>query len=271
MIICLALGIISILYGIAVIRVASGTMFFMIWFVIGACLILLGTLIRARLFNLLPGAVKTVLLVLIAAGALTLCITCALIGSHFHDKGNKNIDYLIVLGAQVKSVGPSTVLRYRLETAAAYLKENPDTVCVVSGGKSPSEPEAEGEVMAGWLAAHRIDAGRILIENKSTSTVENIRFSLDLIEKAQKETGRPAGCGVTIGVVTNNFHVFRGRAILKKACRDLTGSESGSASDNSLPVEGVCGIAAHSTPFYLPNNMLRESMGIVKDFLKGNL
>ena len=176
MIICLALGIISILYGIAVMRVASGTMFFMVWFLIGACFILLGLGIRAHLFSLLPKAVKALLLVLIAAGVLMLCITCTLIGSHFHDKGNKKLDYLIVLGAQVKIVsqdetgsgsgaegiaGPSTVLRYRLEAAADYLKENPDTVCVVSGGKSPSEPEAEGDVMAEWLAAHGIDAGRI--------------------------------------------------------------------------------------------------------------
>ena len=280
MIICIILGIISILYGIAVLRVASGTMFFMVWFLIGACFILLGLGIRAHLFSLLPKAVRALLLILIAAGILTLCVTWILISTHFHDKGNKNIDYLIVLGAQVKvvsqdetvsgsggrgTVGPSTVLLFRLQTAADYLKKNPDTVCVVSGGKSPYEPEAEGDVMARWLKEHGISEGRILIENRSASTVENIRYSLVLIENAERQSGRAGGSGITLGIVTNNFHVFRGRAILKKACSDMPAGDAG------LTVTRADGIAAHSTPFYLPNNMLRESMGIVKDFLKGNL
>ncbi len=271
--VCFILGILCILYGIAVLRIASGTMFFMVWFAGGACLILLGFGIRAHIMRLLPSPLKAVLLVLLATGVICLCVTWILIGMHFHDKGNNKIDYLVVLGAQVKvrsqdelptedasdapaidqkgAIAPSTVLQYRLETAADYLRAHPDTICICSGGKSPLEPEAEGTVMARWLAQHGVDASRIVVEDQSTNTVENIQNSFSLIHEH----------GTSVGIVTNNFHVFRACAIAEKAIK--TSSE--------CAVSDVTGIAATSNAFYLPNNMLRESMGIVKDWVKGNL
>ena len=266
MIICFIIGILSILYGICIMRAASGTMFFLVWFVIGACLLALGVCIRMHMFSTIPKALKVIFLTLITVGAITLFITWGLICSHFHDKGNKNIDYLIVLGAQVKPTGPSVVLQYRLDTAADYLRDNPGTVCIVSGGKSPSEPEYEGDVMARWLIANGIAAERIRIENQSTSTVENIDYSLGLI--SSEASGQS---GISIGIVTNDFHVFRGTMIARKACSKNQAAKSGEAYAGNPPVSRIDGIAAPSKAFYLPNNMLRESMGIVKDFLKGNL
>ena len=60
-------------------------------------------------------------------------------------------DYLIVLGAQVRETGPSVVLQYRLDEAAAYLEENPDTCCIVSGGQGANEPFPEAEGMRRYL------------------------------------------------------------------------------------------------------------------------
>ncbi len=261
MIICFIIGILSILYGICIMRAASGTMFFMVWFIIGACLLALGICIRVHILSTIPKTVKGIFLALIAVGAITLFVTWGLVCSHFHDKGNKNIDYLIVLGAQVKPSGPSVVLQYRLDTAADYLRDNPDTICIVTGGKSSSEPEPEGDVMARWLIDHRIEKERILIENQAANTVENLQNSLDLISSdAHDDTG------ISIGIVTNDFHVYRSMMIAKKTC--------GEAPAGNPPVTRIDGIAAPSKPFYLPNNMLRESMGIVKDLkdlLKGNL
>ena len=57
-----------------------------------------------------------------------------------------------------------------------------------------------------------------------------------------------------MGIVTNNFHLFRGMRIARKA-----------------GIVNVCGIAADSNPLYLPNNMVRESLGLAKDFLAGNI
>ena len=258
MIICFIIGILSILYGICIMRAASGTMFFMVWFVIGACLLALGICIRFHVLSTIPKTLKGIFLALITVGAITLFVTWGLICTHFHDKGNKNIDYLIVLGAQVKPTGPSVVLQYRLDTAADYLRDNPNTICVVTGGQSSSEPEAEGNTMARWLIDHGIEKERILIEDQATNTVENLQNSLDLISaKTDGDTG------ISIGIVTNDFHVYRSMMIAKKT--------SGEASAGNPPVARIDGIAAPSKAFYLPNNMLRESMGIVKDLLKGNL
>ena len=257
MIICFIIGILSILYGICIMRAASGTMFFMVWFVIGACLLALGICIRFHVLSTIPKTLKGIFLALITVGAITLCVTWGLICTHFHDKGNKNIDYLIVLGAQVKPTGPSVVLQYRLDTAADYLRDNPNTICVVTGGQSSSEPEAEGDVMAHWLIDHGIEEERILVENQAANTVENLQSSLHLISSDTDDGG------ISIGIVTNDFHVYRSIMIAKKT--------SGDAPAGNPPVAHIDGIAAPSKAFYLPNNMLRESMGIVKDLLKGNL
>ena len=257
MIICFIIGILSILYGICIMRAASGTMFFMVWFVIGACLLALGICIRFHVLSTIPKTLKGIFLALITVGAITLFVTWGLICTHFHDKGNKNIDYLIVLGAQVKPSGPSVVLQYRLDTAADYLLDNPNTICVVTGGQSSSELEAEGNTMARWLIDHGIEEERILVENQAANTVENLQNSLHLISSDTDDGG------ISIGIVTNDFHVYRSIMIAKKT--------SGDAPAGNPPVARIDGIAAPSKAFYLPNNMLRESMGIVKDLLKGNL
>ena len=60
--------------------------------------------------------------------------------------------------------------------------------------------------------------------------------------------------GSSVGVVTNNFHVFRSVRIAQE-----------------LGISDVCGIAAPSNPWYLPNNLLREFLGVCKDFAAGNI
>ena len=118
---------------------------------------------------------------------------------HFKDRGKANLDYIIVLGAQVYSSGPSPVLRYRLDAAVDYLNENPETICIVSGGQGYNEPFSEAEGMAEYLMRQGIGAERIWLENTSSTTQENMLFSKVLMEE-----------GSTVGIVTNNFHLFRG-------------------------------------------------------------
>lgn len=116
--------------------------------------------------------------------------------------------------------GPSPVLKYRLDKAVEYLNENPDTVCIVSGGQGSNEPWSEAEGMARYLQEKGIDTARILTEDQSQTTGQNITNS----KKLMKE-------GASVGIVTNNFHVFRALQIAKK-----------------YGLSDVCGIAADSTP-----------------------
>ena len=155
-----------------------------------------------------------------------------------------DLDYLIVLGAQVRENGPSVALKMRLDKAVEYLNENPDTICIVSGGQGPNEPWPEAEGMTKYLLDAGIMEDRILLESQSMNTAENIKFSKALLGSDYQ----------SVGIVTNNFHVFRAVQIAKKQ-----------------GLKEIHGIAADSNILYLPNNVLRECCGILKDWLFQNI
>lgn len=112
-------------------------------------------------------------------------------------------DYVVVLGAGVNGTAPSLSLSDRLNAAYDYLVAYPDTVCVVSGGKGDGENISEALCMFNELTARGIAPERVWMEDRSTSTRENIRFSLDIIEE---KTGiRPDA----IGLVSSEYHLYR--------------------------------------------------------------
>lgn len=132
---------------------------------------------------------------------------------HANLEAPKNADYIIVLGARVKGTVPSLALQFRIDHAAEYLKENPDTIAIASGGKGPGEDISEAESIKNELIDHGINESRILLEDKSTTTYENIRFSKKLIPK-NAELGL---------VVTNDFHIFRSKMIANNEGLELRG------------------------------------------------
>ena len=238
------IGILCILYGIAVFLIRSGTMFYAVWLALGACFLLMSFLIRIRFFDRLPKIARALLLIAAAAVILLFLICEGFVLRGFGSRAPESLDYLIVLGAQIREDGPSAVLKYRLDAAADYMKENGSTLCIVTGGKGKEEPISEGEGMKQYLVKQGIDPARIIVENKALNTVQNIRFSKQLMTSPDAPTA----------LVTNNFHVSRAAALARK--QGLT---------------NVYAIAAPSDPVYLPNNMFREFFGLTKDFLAGNL
>ena len=114
-------------------------------------------------------------------------------------------DYVIVLGAGVHGTEPSLMLQNRIDKAFAYLTDNPDVICVVSGGQGDNEDISEAECMYRELTQMGITSKRIWQENQSTSTVENLKFSVSLIEE---KTG---ACPDTIGIISNEFHITRAK------------------------------------------------------------
>ena len=112
-------------------------------------------------------------------------------------------EYVIVLGAGVKGTTPSQSLQWRIEAAYRYLAANPQVQCIASGGQGPDEDISEARCIYEHLTQKGIDGNRIWLEDRSTSTRENIRFSLDLI---QNKTGtRPK----TVGILSSEFHLYR--------------------------------------------------------------
>ncbi len=240
----IVLGILSLLYGGFIFAAHSGTRFYMVWFAIAVLCFLFAFLARKKVWSMLPGLAKSLVGILIGLALVVFVVVEGIMVSHFHDRGEPDLDYIVVLGAQVRETGPSVVLKYRLDAAIAYLQENERTLCIVSGGKGPNEPCSEAEGMREYLIANGIAPERILMEDQSRDTKENIRFSAKLMDA---ENDR-------IGIITNNFHLFRGIALAK-----------------NQGYKHVCGIAAGSRKAYQPNNMLREFLGVMKDFVMGNL
>ena len=243
-IVFLICGLVSIAYGVRIMLIGSGTWFFAFWYVLGALALIAALAVHLGWWNALPNALRRatgIATCLLLAGFL---VTQACIFSQFNDSGEESLDCIIVLGAQVHENGPSVVLKHRLDTAADYLERNPKTRCIVSGGRGPNEHVAEADVMFDYLVGRGISAARIVREDSSLNTKENIDYSAEFVDT---EHGR-------IGMVTNNFHVFRSVGIARKA-----------------GYAHVCGIAAPSNLDVLPNNLMRESLSLAKDFLVGNL
>ena len=114
-----------------------------------------------------------------------------------------SFQYLVVLGCSVNGDTPSPMLSDRIRAAHAYLTAQPDVNCIVSGGKGNGENPSEAQCMYNELTRLGIDGSRILLEDKTTSTRENLAYSMTLLEEI---TGtRPE----TVGILSSEFHLLR--------------------------------------------------------------
>lgn len=240
----LVIAIACLLYSITIASAHNGSRFYLIWAALGVVCIGMIFVAHYHLWGKVPHPIQITIIALLVFGIALFVFVEGCILSRFYSKGNKNLDCIIVLGAQVKENGPSRVLRYRLDAAYDYLESNPETKCIVSGGQGYNEPWSEAEGMYRYLTEKGIAPSRIHMENQSTNTVENITFSEQFLDKNMDY----------VGIVTNNFHVFRATCLAKHA-----------------GYQHISGIASSGHPVFLVHNMVREFFGVVKDFLAGNL
>lgn len=95
----------------------------------------------------------------------------------------KNLDYIIVLGAQVKESGPSVVLRYRLDRAVSYLKENDNTLVIVSGGQGANEKATEASVMKEYLVNNAMQITNDVISLFQAILAQNVEQTKIMLER----------------------------------------------------------------------------------------
>ena len=241
MMICLVLGLLCLVYGMIVaIAGSGGTKFFVVWIGIAVIFFAFAGVLHMGLWEKIPQAVKWIAGILCGIFVISFVGIEGLIISQMKAQGEPKLDYIIVLGAQVHADKPSVVLKYRLDEAILYLNENPETICIVSGGQGKNEPYSEAYGMAQYLMQNGIDKDRILLEDQSKTTEENLRFGRKFLPE-----------GAKVGIITNDFHMFRALQIAKKQ-----------------GLSDVCGLAADSTKFYLPNNMLREYFAEIKFLIR---
>ncbi|WP_199173639.1 YdcF family protein [Sporosarcina sp. P3] len=120
-------------------------------------------------------------------------------------KANGKYEYAIILGAKVNGEIPSLSLRYRLESAVEYATQYPHVQLVLSGGQGKDEDISEAEAMYRYLQEHGIAKERLVFEDQSTSTYENLQFSQSMIPEVE---------GVTI--ISSDYHLARARFLARQ-------------------------------------------------------
>lgn len=147
-------------------------------------------------------------------------------------------DYIIILGCKIRKDGTLTpILKSRVDRALSFSKmqyevTGKDIIFVPSGGKGNDEVISEGEAIRNYLLDQGISKNNIIVENKSRSTYENIKFSYKLISKQKSNP--------TIAFSTTNFHVFRAGIIAGK---------------QGIKVEGI---GAKTKAYFFINAFIRE-------------
>jgi len=195
-------------------------------------------MLKVQFWKHLSPPLRGTILILVSAGLLFFIYVEGMIIKGSVQTPSSPQDYVIVLGAHVRASGPSKALALRLDKALEYSRENPDTIFIVSGGQGSNEPCAESYAMKQYLVEHGLEIDRILEENQSTNTRENLTFSKKMIPE-----------GASVGIISNDFHICRALHLAQK-----------------LGIENAVGIPAKSDLPTQPANLLREFFAVVKDF-----
>lgn len=124
-----------------------------------------------------------------------------------YDRSNSKADAGVILGAAVWGGNrPSPVLKERINKGYDIYSKNIVPKLVITGGGSPNEL-TEGEVSKNVLIKYGVNPENLILENSSSSTIEQILFVRDSLYKKNnwKE----------IILVSDNFHLFRALEISK--------------------------------------------------------
>lgn len=148
-------------------------------------------------------------------------------------------DVVVVLGAGLTygTEDPSLVLAYRLQEVLKYLEKYPDTPVIVSGGQGEIEKISEALAMKRYLVKAGVDEGQILMESRSSTTAENLKYSAEIAEENDFEK---------VAVVSSDYHCLRVGMLAEDIGLDAT----------CVPAENVWWLA--------PADRTRECMAVTK-------
>jgi uncharacterized SAM-binding protein YcdF (DUF218 family) len=124
------------------------------------------------------------------------------------------------------------------------LNRNPETKVVLSGGQGPGERISEAEALRRLLHENKIDKDRILLEDRSRNTKENLKLSHELYNVAEKN----------VVIVTSDYHMFRALSVAKK-----------------LGYTRVSALPSRSQRSVLPAFLLRESVAVMYYTITGKI
>lgn len=155
---------------------------------------------------------------LAGALALAVCLTEVPIAMSARTDAPDDTRYVVVLGARVNENGePSLSLLYRLQAALEFLEAHPDATAVLSGGQGPDEPMTEAACMRDWLVARGVDPARLVTEEASTNTGQNLEYSIALIRELGADPTQ--GCAV----VSSSYHLYRAKLLAEQLGVQVSG------------------------------------------------
>ncbi|MGH3268607.1 MAG: YdcF family protein, partial [Trebonia sp.] len=163
----------------------------------------------------------------------------------------RRADYVVVLGAGLLDGGQvPRLLASRLERGRAVYKKlasrGADPLLIVSGGKGSDEQVSEAAAMARYLTARGFPPGRLILEDRSASTEENLLFSKAIMDQRRPPT--PGNAGARCVIVTSGFHAFRAAIIARRL--GINGQATG----------------ARTAGYYWPGAMLREFAAVLYSY-----
>ena len=151
---------------------------------------------------------KTILRItaaLLAVILLAIAIPAGLIIGTMDGRGTPGGEVLIVLGTTVNGTEPSPMLKQRLDAAVEYLNTYPGAKCIVTGGKGDEHNLSEAQCMYNYLTAAGIDESRITMEDRATTTVENLQNVRAMLDTSE------------VDILSSDFHLYRAGLIAKEA------------------------------------------------------
>ncbi len=150
----------------------------------------------------------------------------------------KDFDYIIIHGAGLlQGNRVSKLLSDRIDKALEVYRRDPTPpILIPSGGQGANETESEARAMADYLLEKGIPEDKIILEDQSTTTYENLTNSKKIIEGKGKQA--------YTALVTSNYHVYRAMRYAKKIGLYCTG------------------IGSHVAFYYWPSALIREYIAI---------
>lgn len=189
-----------------------------------------------QLWTHLPGKIGLIIVGACVAFGIVFCSVMSVQMVRAMEHTPQTPETVIVLGCKVRGTTPSAMLTRRLEAALAYLNEHEDVMCITTGGQGAGEDIPEGEAMKTWLVAHGIAESRILVDNTSADTHENIQNAAAILKEQ--------GLGNEVVIITDGFHQYRASLMAKDAGLYATA------------------YSARTNPLYVPTYWVREWMAL---------
>lgn len=203
--------------------------------------------VLVMLHHFLPASLWRAVMILVCIGLMYFsALELLIVGAAGGDK-DADSRYIVVLGAAVFGDRPSLALTHRLEGALDYLETRPGSIAILSGGQGGGEDISEAQCMHDWLLARGIDESRLIMEDKSASTKQNLENSFALIRARGDE---PSG---NTTLVSSSYHLYRAKRI---------------AANIGVSVCAVPGNPGY--PVYMLNCFIREAFGVTQLIVFGS-